>query len=230
MPIDVICPGCHKRFKVSEKFAGQKGPCPQCKTLMEIPKLEDQVVIHAPDDGGPKDAKGRSVLKTSKYKDARFNPVVAASVGGVVLLMLLVALLMRGQEEKSLLLLGAGALLLGPLLAWAGYPMLRDQELEPYLGSTLWLRAIICGVAFAAAWGVYCYVGYFLGGGWPIPQLDMVRILVACGFALAVGTLASFVSLDLDPVIAGLHFGMYFAATILLRLAMGLDALPGMAG
>jgi hypothetical protein len=55
-------------------------------------------------------------------------------------------------------------------------------------------------------------------------------MLAACGFALAVGTLASFVSLDLEPVVAGLHFGMYFAATILLRLAMGLDALPGMTG
>ena len=46
MAIDVICPGCHKRFQVSDQYAGQKGPCPGCKTIIEIPKLEDVVVVH----------------------------------------------------------------------------------------------------------------------------------------------------------------------------------------
>ena len=46
MAIDVICTGCHKRFQVSDQYAGQKGPCPGCKTMIEIPRLEDVVVVH----------------------------------------------------------------------------------------------------------------------------------------------------------------------------------------
>ena len=64
MPIKVICPGCTKRFTVSEKFAGQKGPCPHCKAEIKIPEVaEEEVVIHAPENFGPKDAGGRAVLK-----------------------------------------------------------------------------------------------------------------------------------------------------------------------
>lgn len=229
MAIDVTCPGCQKRFNVSDKFAGQKGPCPHCKTVMEIPKLEDQVVIHAPEFEGPKDAKGRSVLKTAKRKDAKFNPILAASVGGVALLVLLGALLLRGQEEKSLWLLGLGAVVIGPLVAWAAYPMMRDPDLEPYQGGALWLRAAICGLAFAAGWGVYCWVGYFLGGGdWPIQELGIVQTLVASLFAVAVGGIAVFASYDFEPLNAASVCIAYFAITILLRLLMGLEALPGL--
>ncbi|TWT67695.1 hypothetical protein Pla123a_42510 [Posidoniimonas polymericola] len=229
MPIDVTCPGCHKRFKVSDKFSGQKGPCPQCKTVMEIPKLEDQVVIHAPDEtSGPKDAKGRSVLKTAKYKDAKFNPIMASAVGGVVLLMLLGAFLLRGQSPDEWVLAG-GAVLLGPLLAWAGYPILRDSELQPYSGGEAWLRAAGCGLAFALGWGVYCYVGYYFGGGdWPIRDLDMVYTFFAAGFALGIGGLAAFVAFDLEPISATLLAAFYFVVTIVLRLVMDLPALPGL--
>ena len=31
MAIAVICPGCKASFRVSDKFAGQTGPCPKCK-------------------------------------------------------------------------------------------------------------------------------------------------------------------------------------------------------
>ena len=30
MAITVTCPGCHKKFVVSEKFAGKSGPCKYC--------------------------------------------------------------------------------------------------------------------------------------------------------------------------------------------------------
>ncbi|MCA9241016.1 MAG: hypothetical protein KDA37_12485, partial [Planctomycetales bacterium] len=117
---------------------------------------------------------------------------------------------------------------LGPLLALAGYPMLRDAELEPYRGGPLWLRAIACGLAFAAAWGVYCYVGYWFGGGdWPIQELSLPYMLLACAFAIAVGTVAALASLDLDPTMAAALFALYFVTTIVLRLVIGLAALPG---
>jgi hypothetical protein len=36
MAISLICPGCHKTINAPEKFAGKKGTCPFCKTLVEI--------------------------------------------------------------------------------------------------------------------------------------------------------------------------------------------------
>src|SRR6476661_3159539 len=30
MAIAVVCPSCHARFQVQDKFAGKEGPCPKC--------------------------------------------------------------------------------------------------------------------------------------------------------------------------------------------------------
>ena len=38
--------GLQKRYTVSEKFAGQQGPCPHCKAILTIPAKEDEVVVH----------------------------------------------------------------------------------------------------------------------------------------------------------------------------------------
>ncbi|MEM8866256.1 MAG: hypothetical protein AAGF31_11990, partial [Planctomycetota bacterium] len=178
MPINVVCPGCLKRFAVAEQHAGKKGPCPQCKTLIDIPKLEDEVVIHAPaETSGPRDAKGRAVLKTVKAKDGKFNPVLAGVIGLAVVLAFGVAFMLQGTETaKNVFVLGGGAILFGPLLAAAGYSVLRDSELEPYQGTALLIRATACGLAFAAAWGVYTLLAYQLGGEWPIDTLGLPQM------------------------------------------------------
>ena len=46
----------------------------------------------------------------------------------------------------------------------------------------------------------------------------------------AAGTLAAFVSFDLDPGSAFFHCAMYFAVTVLLRLVAALPAVPGLGG
>ncbi|MGD9637352.1 MAG: hypothetical protein AB7U97_29030, partial [Pirellulales bacterium] len=160
MPINVTCPGCFTKFTVADKFAGQKGPCKKCKTIIEIPKLEDQVVIHAPDhsEAGAVGAGGRHALKTYKRQDTKFQPLMFAAVVGVVLVMLLVALVLRGQDKPTWLL-ALGAIILGPPLAWAGYTFLRDDELEGYAGANLALRATACGLVYALLWGVYLFIG-----------------------------------------------------------------------
>ena len=43
MAITIVCPGCHKRFSVSDNFAGQSGPCPKCKTVIKIPEKSTEV-------------------------------------------------------------------------------------------------------------------------------------------------------------------------------------------
>ncbi|MEM6329595.1 MAG: hypothetical protein AAF790_05035 [Planctomycetota bacterium] len=220
-----------KRFSVGDQHAGKQGPCPSpnCSTLISIPKAEDQVVIHAPDDGGPKDAKGRSVLKTTRSKDAKFSVPIAAGVGVAALLVLVVAVLVRAEVVPGgTPVLASGAVILGPMLAWAGYGFLRDGELEPYRGKALLVRASACGLGFAAAWGAYTLLAYQLSGGWPIGSLEVFQMLIAAAAAVAIGAIAAYASLDLDPTLAGVHFALYFLVTVLLRVVMALPALPGL--
>ncbi len=102
MAIVVVCPSCHARFQVSEKFAGKQGPCPKCKGLINIPALEDEVKIHAPEEfGGSKDAKGRPVLKPIARVETKVQPVLLVGVLVAVLLAFAVAFVLRSSDLKS---------------------------------------------------------------------------------------------------------------------------------
>jgi phage FluMu protein Com len=234
MPINVTCPGCHKRFTVAEKFAGQKGPCPKCKVVIEIPKLEDQVVIHSPEhsEAGAIGKGGRHVLKTYRRQDTKFRPLMFAGVAGVVLVTLLIALMLRSVPgQPNWLLLVLGSIVLGPPLAWAGYTFLRDDELEGYQGGGLAVRAVGCGLAYALAWGVYMFVGGQVFGGDALTKgLEIYEMVILAGLALGISTLAAYVAFDLEPTSGFFHAAMYFTITVLLRLVAGLPALPGLGG
>lgn len=232
MAINVTCPSCLKRFTVADEHAGKTGPCPKCKKPITIPAAEE-VVIHAPVPDGPVGKDGKSVLKTAKRKDGGFDPLIATGVSIVGLLTLVGAFLLRSQPEtaNSWLVLGGGSILLGPLLAWAGYGFLRDQELEPYRGGELWLRALIAGLVFALGWGVYHILAGQLAGPdveWQTAGLMGWQVLVAGCVAVGIATFGSFVTLDLEPVMGFVHCGMYFVVTVLLRVLMALPALPGL--
>jgi hypothetical protein len=228
MPIQVTCPGCLKRFSVGDQFAGKQGPCPKCKTLITIPKLEDQVVIHAPVEG-PTDAKGRPILKTEKVKDAKFQPIIATVVISIVLATLLAAFVLRGSEAaQNFAVLGGGAILLGPLVAWGGYAFLRDSELEPYRGAQLWLRATICGLVYALAWLVFWFIIGRVEPDYATKGLAIFQMLIPSILAFVIGTLAAYVTLDLEPFNAFFHCAMYFVLTGLLRWILELPPLPGL--
>lgn len=232
MAINVTCPSCLKRFTVADEHAGKTGPCPKCKKPITIPDAEEAVVIHAPKHDGPTDATGRPVLKTSRRKDGAFDPLVATGVAIVCLLTLLAAFLLRGKPEAdSWAVLAGGSLLLGPLIAWAGYSFLRDSELEPYQGGALWLRASIAGLVFAIAWFVYYHLAGQLGGEvWQAEGLQTWQMLIAGGVAVGIATFGSFASLDLEPIMGFFHCSLYFVVTVLLRWVMALPALPGLVG
>lgn len=228
MAIQVTCPGCLKRFSVGDQFAGKQGPCPKCKTLITIPKPEEQVIIHAPVEG-PTDAKGRPILKTEKTKDAKFQPIIAGAVGAVVLATLLVAFVLRGKSAEDLIpVLVGGAILLGPLVAWSGYAFLRDSELEPYRGGELWLRAAACGLAFALAWLAFWYVARQISPDYVKEGMLTWQLLVCSAIAFVIGTIAAFAALDLEPLNAFFLCAMYFVLTVMLRLILDLPALPGL--
>lgn len=213
MPIDVTCPGCHKRFKVSDKFAGKEGPCPNCKAKIRIPDASEQVVVHAPEAHGPKDASGRPTLKPIKRSETRVSPFVVGGVVVFAIACLVVAFVMRSREGgPPWQLLAAGAWLLGPTLSWAGYSFLRNDELEPYRGLLLWLRATLCGTVYAILWGGYVALKANLFDG----SIDMQYLLFVVPPFIVVGALSSLATLDLDFGSGAIHYGLYVLVTVTL--------------
>jgi len=222
MAIDVTCPACHTRFQVSEKFAGKSGPCPKCKKTIKVPELKEQVVIHAPEVSGPKDSKGQAVLKPISRTEVRLSVPTIAGIVGAVLVVMIAALVLRIQFPGGTIpwqINVLGALLLGPPLAFAGYTFLRDDELEPYRGTAILLRVLACGAVYAATWGLYWFVFWYLG---QTPNWQVLCAVVPV--AVAIGAVASQASLDLEFGAGALHYSMYMVATVLLRLMMGMEA------
>ncbi|MDZ4818949.1 MAG: hypothetical protein SGJ20_08260 [Planctomycetota bacterium] len=232
MAILVVCTACKTRFQVSEKFAGKQGPCPKCKTVLSVPKLEDQVKIHAPEEysGGAavaaKDAKGRAVLKPLAREKTKVQPIMIVGVAAGVVVTLLIAIVIgisTQPDGPSPWILGAGAALLAPPLVIAGYTFLRDQEMEAYRGVQLLLRAAIVSSVYAALWGLYAYYGSyypFVNG-----TREMWMAIPIAGVMLVIGSLTALGALDLEPTNAFFHYVFYLTVTVLLRLVMQLPPL-----
>ena len=234
MPIQVTCPGCHTRFNVGDQHAGKSGACPKCKGPIQIPEAGDEVIIHAPEhEAGAVDSKGRSVLKPIRRKEAKFSVNISLVVAGLVVLGLAIAWLMGRSElgNAQAWVLAGGAILLGPLLAYAGYTFLRDDELGVYRGTNVLLRSLGCGLIYALLWGVYIFLGSQLFGddSWK-EGLEMVQIAGLGIPILGVGALAAYVCFDLEPINGFFHYALYVVVTAGLRFMMGLPFLPGMAG
>jgi hypothetical protein len=220
MKIVVVCTGCRKRFEVSEKFAGKTGPCPKCKAVIKVPELNEQVVIHAPEefDRGGRSQSGQLVLKPISRTETKFRPLAAAAFTGAALLVFLAAWFGGKQGLFQNPYVTAGALLLlSPVLAAAAYSFLYDDELEPYRGRELWIRTAICGVGYVLLWAIFSRVaasGFITGELWT--WLIVAAPLVAVG-----ATVAAF-SFDLDFGSGAFHYAFYVLITVFLRWAAGM--------
>jgi len=227
MSILVVCTGCHKSFNVSDKFAGKSGPCPDCKTVLTIPTKDQEVLVHAPEGFGPKGADGQATYKPISKEEVRATPVMWTLAVGLVILIPVIAFIIgrllpeTPMAASRLVTLGIGAFLIAPVLVWSGYSFLRNDELEPYRGQALWIRISICSVVYAALWGVYAYMVSMLVGD---ARPEMFHMLVIVPVMVVAGGIASLVTLELDTTAAGIHYGYYLAATVLLRWIMGIDA------
>jgi hypothetical protein len=220
MKILVVCPGCRKRFEVNEKFAGKTGPCPKCKTVIKVPDQSEQVVIHAPEEfeKGGRGQSGQLVLKPISRVETKFKPLVAAAIVAGAGLASLAAWFGGQQKLFENPWITAGTLLvLSPALVVAAYSFLRDDELEPYRGKELWLRAAICGGVYAALWGIF---GYAVQRNAINPDFLWSWAIVVPPF-VAVGAMAAAFSLDLDFGNATFHYLFYLLVTIFLRWAAG---------
>ena len=220
MSIIVVCPGCQKSFKVSDKFAGKSGPCPNCKRTLEVPAKPQEVTVHAPEQfaGGGRSTTGKLVLKPLEYSHAKLDPVTATIIVAAVLVVLAAAW-MGGRTGlfQSAIATTIGLLLVSPPLAVGAYTVLRNDELEPYRGKSLYLRSAICGLAYVFLWGVFALLatrGVVTGDFW-------VWLFVVPPFLVA-GGLIAVAALDLDFSNGLFHYGFYVLVTVLLHRAAGL--------
>jgi len=228
MSIQIICPGCRKRFEVSDKYAGKKGPCPKCKTEIRIPEKSEEIVVHEPDSFGPKGSKGRATLKPIFREETKVSPLIWTIIGGGILTVLVVALVLRSNyqgedQEVPLLILTLGAIVLAPPIALGGYSFLRDDELEPYRDMPLYIRSAICGILYALIWGILALmIGYLFPED---PVLTTPALTFVVPAMIAAGAFCANVCLDLTFGSGIFHYGLYLLVTVLLRLMLGLTAL-----
>lgn len=226
MAIRVTCPGCHQRFEVSDKFAGREGPCPKCKGVIRIPDKNEEVVVHAPEMSGPKDSKGRLVLKPIAREETKLSGVQITLIVCGLALFLVTAALLRFLYPAGVGLPSffpaLGVTLLGPVLAYSGYTFLRDQERGFFSGRELWLRALACGLIYAATW-LLMYAGWYAFNS----RWELGAWLVGSGLMFAVGTTTGLVSFELDWPTGLLHYGLFFCCAVLLRWLAGWGIMPG---
>ena len=224
MPIPVICPSCKAQFRVSDKFAGQTGPCPKCKAKISIPKLAPEIKIAEPEPIGPKDAKGRSVSKPIP----RFEPVVTTrsmglSVAAAFATLIVAWIAGKVMIERQHLLAAIGTPLVALPLVLAGYQFLKEEEAEGYHGRALWVRGAICAAIYSLLWGVF----YFVPDYWIVEYWSWIYISAPF---LILGTLTSFACFDLEFGNGFFHYCFFLVGTLLLRSLIGLPALWNMVG
>lgn len=221
MPIQVTCPNCLKRFQVSEKFAGKTGPCPACKKPIKIPEANEQVVIHTPDDGAPKDSKGQSVLKPITMKDPVLTNRMLLIAGGCVLGLVAVAIGFRLSGGTPLWAQLLGIVALAPPLVRIGYSFVQARELAPYTGVDLRNRVLICSGLLAATWLVYAFVpAYVLELDGPTEMSWTTAGIMFCVMGV-MGALASMACFELDFFPGLIHAGFYYAVVIIAALIAG---------
>lgn len=172
----------------------------------------EEIVIHAPDIEGPKTSTGRPVVKPILRKETRVEMVPVMIIAGATLLAFAAAWLLRKSLAEQIGLRALGLLIVSPALTMSGYWFLRDDELEPYRGRSLWLRAGICAAAYMALWGGYLLLPADAAeAAWSWIYLAPPFFLIGAGVAYA--------TLDLEVENAFFHYCFYVLVTLSLGYA-----------
>ena len=226
MSIRVTCTGCHKRFTVSEKYAGKEGPCPACDKMIQIPSLEEEVVIHAPADAGPVDTEGRSVLQPITRTETNLSGVhwtlIAVSILGFFIGAILLRFMVDDKSAFPPAYLAIGAFFVALPTTFSGYAFLRNQELSGFVGKPLAYRMLFCSAAYTVLWAALPLMKYAFAGN------DFGASLSAVVAMLALGAAVAFYLLDFDYLTGLMHYGMYLGVCLIGRWLVGVGALPGM--
>ena len=202
---------------------------------------KEEIKIHAPDEAtsGPKGASGRPVLKPIERSDAKLSPVVVGVVVLTIVLMFVgawlggnvvmrpytppaevmvnpaVAAEYHSSLYKAYAIRGIALAVIAFPIVWAGYLILRDDELAPFTGAALWYRVAICFAVYLLIWGVYGLIPFEYASRWYVTAAIAIP-LFAIGFA------AAYFTFEFDPTSATVHFLSFLAVTLMLGLTAGL--------
>ena len=220
MPISVTCGSCKTRFSVSENFAGQTGPCPNCKKPLTVPKA-DAVQIHEPDAPTATAAGGQFPTKPLPKRNKPVSTIALLLSGGLALASFegaAAARIVFSPGGAPAWLQGAAAVVVALPCVLIGYAMVRNRDLEPYTGKGLLLRALICSIVYAALWGGHAFLP-------PEATQEMWQWLFIGPLFFGIGALAALASLELDWGPATVHFSLYVLITVTLRWIAGFPPL-----
>lgn len=210
------------RFAVSDKYAGKKGPCPKCKKEIVVPDKTQEVVIHAPEMSGPKDSKGVSVLKPISRREFKLGRWALIGSLAFAVAMVCMALAVRTQfAEPPTLLLVLGVMLTAPTMVMFAYTFLRDDELEGYSGQEYAIRTAICSAIFAGTWLIYYLLARYFENN-TLAQIPVEQMAIFLGIMIALGTVTSLATFELETLQAAMHYLAFLAATVFLALIVGL--------
>ena len=225
MSIIIVCKNCLQRFKVSDKFAGKKGPCPKCKTILQVPRKDEEVKVHSAEETGlgPRGKSGELVLEPIARETTQIGKVAWGLIGIAVLGSVVGAFLLRGlaSSETRQFIAALGVVALAPPMVLGGYWFLKNDDLEPYRGWGLWIRTTICCLVYVLCWVVY---GYLVPEEWKDELWKWAFLGPLFGF---VGATTAFACYDLDLGSGFFLFALYIGATALLGMFMGLPVMGG---
>jgi len=219
MAISVVCTKCRARFNVSDKFAGQTGPCPKCKNPITIPQATE-VTIHEPDRPTTTSKSGRMPTAPIVFEEKPVSPVLITLIVAGLLALLLAAFAAGrifpatdGNPGVPNWLLVATAVVIALPATRIGYAVVRDKELEPYAGRPLALRVLACSLVYAGLWWVR--------GALSPGELEIWQWTFIAPFFLFAGGLAAVASFDLDWGVGVTHYSLYVVITALMRFLAG---------
>lgn len=102
MPFEFVCPHCHNRTKVQDRFAGQSGPCVNCGKQVTMPHFNMQGVLVPSVDATTKSKKNKATARKLGWMPAMIGAAIVASllfVGATVIVFLWPQ--MRQNIERS---------------------------------------------------------------------------------------------------------------------------------
>lgn len=220
--IFVTCSQCRSRFQADEKHAGKSVPCPKCKNMLRIPLPEEGVKIHGGEmfDRGPKDTAGKVVLKPISRQQTRWSWKIAIPAFLGIAAFLVATWFLRGIFAATPSLSYAGLVLIAPFWVWGGYQILRDDEYEPYSGSSLWIRVLVVAVVYILLWPALDYILKMFGS-----PIDIYWWFLIAPPFLFVGGLAANATFELEPGDAFFHYAGFLILGILWRWLAGIGHL-----
>lgn len=226
MAITVTCPGCHKKFVVSDKFAGKSGPCKYCKTIIhipnEVPKAE-KVVIHGGESfsSGGRNAKGKLVLKPLERDVKKFNQIRAIVIALGIIGTLIVTIILGKVFDlnKNWLIAAAGLCVVTPVIVAGLYPVLKkDEMLESIHGFELYWRTAVISLVYVGMWGTITYLMFTRT---LTPQTPVMWGICATALAFF-GAFMCMCFFELDWGAAAIHTLAFMGVTLFLRYLAGI--------